>query len=102
MNKRILLITICCILLITSCTHNSNNNKSNNSITETPQTKESDEKVSYIKVIINDTTYTLNLENNKTTEEFTSLLPQEFNMSELNGNKLVNSSVVLLFSKLRV
>ena len=40
-----------------------------------------------LKVIISDKTYTLNLENNKTVEEFIDILPQTFNMSELNGNE---------------
>ncbi len=49
--------------------------------------KVSDEKVLNIKVIINNKTYVLNLENNKTVEEFIELLPREFKMSELNGNE---------------
>jgi len=49
--------------------------------------KESDIEVSTIKVIINKKTYDLKLENNKTVEEFLDLLPQEFNMTELNGNE---------------
>ena len=40
-----------------------------------------------LKVIISDKTYTLNLENNKTVEEFIDILPQTFNMNELNGNE---------------
>ena len=43
--------------------------------------------MSNLKVIISDKTYTLNLENNKTVEEFIDILPQTFNMSELNGNE---------------
>ena len=43
--------------------------------------------MSDIKVIINDKTYTLKLENNNTVEEFVDLLPQEFTMNELNGNE---------------
>ena len=49
--------------------------------------KVSDEKVNNVKVIINDKTYLLNLDNNMTVDEFIDLLPQEFNMSELNGNE---------------
>ena len=69
--KKVLLI-IFCSLLLTGCI--------NNDIKE-------DVKVSDIKVIINDKTYILKLENNKTVEEFISLLPKEFTMSELNGNE---------------
>ena len=43
--------------------------------------------MSDVKVTINDNTYTLVLENNKTAEEFYQLLPKDFNMSELNGNE---------------
>lgn len=92
--RKILLITICSLLLITGCSNKSddtNNNEANNSTNEVIKTKESDVKVSNIKVIISDKTYTLNLENNKTVEEFINLLPKEFTMNELNGNeKYVN------------
>ena len=43
--------------------------------------------MSNIKVIINDKTYTLNLENNTTVDEFINLLPEEYNMSDLNDNE---------------
>ena len=92
--RKILLITISSLLLITGCSNKSddtNNNEANNSTNEVIETKESDVKVSNIKVIISDKTYTLNLENNKTVEEFINLLPKEFTMNELNGNeKYVN------------
>ena len=71
--KKVLLIIICLILL-TGCRNNSIN------------TKESD-LVSDIKVVINNKTYTLKLENNNTVEEFIKLLPQEYTMNELNGNE---------------
>ena len=88
--RKVLLITICSLLLITGCSNNPNeikNNEVNNSTNEVLETKESDVKMSDIKVIINDKTYTLKLENNKTVEEFINLLPQTFNMNELNGNE---------------
>ena len=92
--RKILLITIFSLLLITGCSNKSddtNNNEANNSTNEVIETKKSDVKVSNIKVIISDKTYTLNLENNKTVEEFINLLPKEFTMNELNGNeKYVN------------
>ncbi len=80
MKNRVLLILVGCILLITGCVNNSNNNSTND-------TKESDIEMSNIKVIINDKTYMLKLENNKTVYEFLELLPQEFMMNELNGNE---------------
>ena len=89
MKKRILLIAICSLLIITGCSNKTNNDinssKTNNS--QINETKESDVEVSDIKVIINDKEYTLNLDNSKTVEEFIDLLPQTFNMSELNGNE---------------
>ena len=90
--KKVLLITICILLLFTGCSNNSNNQKlnedeANNSTNEVIETKESDVKVSDIKVTINDKTYTLKLENNKTVEEFVNLLPKEFTMNELNSNE---------------
>lgn len=40
-----------------------------------------------IEVIINNKTYTLNLENNETVDNFINILPLEISMSELNGNE---------------
>ena len=77
MKKKLLFITICCLILITGCI---SKNKQNN-------IKESDTNMSNIKVIINDKTYTLNLENNTTVDEFINLLPEEYNMSDLNDNE---------------
>ena len=82
--KKVLLIVISCLLLFTGCT---NNNETDNSVTKSKDTKENEVKVSEIKVTIEDKTYTLKLENNNTAEEFANLLPQEFTMSELNGNE---------------
>ena len=77
--KKIISILIICILLLAGCTNNSKNNND--------KTKESDIKMSNIKVTIDDKTYNLNLENNNTVEEFINLLPQEYNMNDLNGNE---------------
>ncbi len=77
--KKVLLISIYCLLIFTGCTNSSAN--------EINKTKESDAKVLDIKIIINDKEYTLNLENNKTAQEFIDLLPLKFTMSELNGNE---------------
>lgn len=74
MKKRILLIFIS-LLLVTACTKETANTKENNKI------------MSDIKVIINNKTYKLNLEDNETTKEFINILPQEFNMDELNNNE---------------
>ena len=45
------------------------------------------EVINSMKVIIDDKEYKVNLENNETTKEFISKLPQTFNMNELNGNE---------------
>ena len=50
--------------------------------------KESEEIMnSTIKITINNKTYTAILEQNETAKQFVNMLPQEFNMSELNGNE---------------
>ena len=84
--KKLLLISICFIFLITGCRNNNNNTELNIDIPEN-DTKDGDVTMTDIKVIINDKAYTLKLEDNKTAFEFLELLPQEFMMSELNGNE---------------
>ena len=83
--KKLLLISICFIFLITGCRSNNNNNEN----IDAPENilKDGGVTMSDIKVIINDKTYTLKLEDNETVSEFLKLLPQEFTMSELNGNE---------------
>lgn len=90
--KKIVLVVICCLLLATGCMNNSNshdrnNKETNNSTIKNNDNKESDLKVSDVKITIHDITYTLKLEDNNTVEEFVHILPQEFTMSELNGNE---------------
>ncbi|MBR1414200.1 MAG: hypothetical protein IJ574_06035 [Bacilli bacterium] len=72
--KKILLFSLI-IVLLTSC---NNNNES---------VKVSDNLISVLKVNINNVDYTMNLENNKTVEEFVNILPKTFKMNELNGNE---------------
>ena len=45
------------------------------------------EGVQTMKITILDTTFSADLENNRTVEEFIKLLPMTINMSELNGNE---------------
>ena len=45
------------------------------------------EVIPSMKAIINEKEYIIDLETNETTKEFIKMLPQEFNMSELNGNE---------------
>lgn len=84
MKKRVLSILVCFLLILTGCSNDSSNNEINNF---TNKIEESDTKLNYIKVTINGKTYKLNIENNKTAEEFINLLPQKFTMNELNGNE---------------
>ena len=86
---KVLLIVICCLLTFIGCKNNTNlnNNEINNSNIKENDIKESEVEVSSVKVIINDKIYTLLLDNNNTAKEFINLLPQEFNMNELNGNE---------------
>ena len=45
------------------------------------------ENLKNINVIINNKNYVATLEDNETVKEFLNLLPQEFTMTELNGNE---------------
>ena len=49
---------------------------------------ESENKMSFnIKAVIDNETYNAKLEENETAQAFMNMLPQEYNMSELNGNE---------------
>ena len=76
----LLLISISLFILV-GCNSKSNNNINNTEI------KSSKEVINTVKVIINDKEYTIDLEDNETANSFASLLPQEFEMNELNGNE---------------
>ena len=68
-----------CIFIVTGCNlNNSVKNIENDKINEV---------IKSMKIIINDEEYIINLENNDTVKYFINLLPQEFYMSELNGNE---------------
>ena len=83
--KKIFIILI--LLMAVGCNQIKNDNKiSNENINE----NESGEKMNDVKVIINDNTYILKLENNKTVDEFIDLLPQEYIMNELQETKRKN------------
>lgn len=104
MNKKIVFITIVIIICIALGIMLTINNKkkvvveeknvedevivndSNEIISE--DSKESEEPMNTnIKVIINNISYDAVLESNSTAQEFMNMLPQELNMSELNGNE---------------
>ena len=87
MKIKIILLSMCCLGLITGCINNYNKNKINNSEIDYNNNEERKENVTNLKVTINDKTYILNLDSNKTAQEFINLLPQQFTMSELNDNE---------------
>ena len=93
MKERILvsILIIVSIFIIPGCDFKNNDNKINNNVNSKKETKEkesnSNEVINSVKVTINGKQYTIQLENNETAESFVNLLPQEFNMSELNGNE---------------
>ena len=93
MKERILvsILIIVSIFIIPGCDFKNNDNKINNNVNSKKETKEkesnSNEVINSVKVTINGKQYTIQLESNETAESFVNLLPQEFNMSELNGNE---------------
>ena len=68
--------------VVSDITQNSNNVE-NNSING--ESREITRTI--IKINIENKIYTVALEQNETAKEFINMLPQEFNMSELNGNE---------------
>lgn len=81
MRKYIILIIIS-IFVIIGCTK-----QEDDSILENDNKSNINEVISSMKIIIDENEYILNLENNETAISFVNMLPQEFNMSELNGNE---------------
>ena len=100
-NKIIVFVILFCICIIGGLfiLLNRNNKVSDdfieNNITNLSQEKhqnivntESENKmISDIQVIINGKTYNAKIEKNETAQSFVSMLPVEYNMSELNGNE---------------
>mgnify|MGYP003571519391 CR=1 FL=1 len=89
-------LIILSLFLITGC--NSNNKEINNQSTQDNNIEEDiqikdettykyREVINSVKITINEKIYTIDLENNETVKSFVNLLPQEFNMNELNGNE---------------
>ena len=101
MNKKILIVSICILVLIIAVYIviflNSNNKKNtnlnnlsdrtNNSNIQSESKESEDIMNTNAKIIIDNKEYEIKLENNKTAQEFIKLLPQEFKMTELNGNE---------------
>ncbi len=99
MNKKILIISICIILFIIvvyiffNFNNKENTNLNNisdgaNNLYIQSESKESENIMNTnAKIIIDNKEYEIKLEDNKTAKEFIKLLPQEFKMTELNGNE---------------
>ena len=79
MNKKTKYYILVLILLfvVTGCNTKRNINNSNNS----------NEVINSMKITINNKEYQLNLEDNETARSFINLLPQKYDMKELNGNE---------------
>ena len=85
------LLIVICLFIAVGC--NQKNNETNNQNNSTNQqesnnkSNNSNEVIKSVKAIINRKEYVINLEDNETANSFANLLPQELNMSELNGNE---------------
>ena len=88
MNKKIIfcIVVIVFLLVVSGCSLKNNmNNNQNNNIDN--NIENSNEVINSMKAIINNKEYIITLEDNETAKSFVSMLPQELNMSELNGNE---------------
>ena len=86
MKKRLIvsILVIVSLFMIVGCNSKKiKSSENDNNIIE----NDSAEVISSMKVIINGKQYVIQLEDNKTAKSFVNLLPQEYNMSELNGNE---------------
>ena len=85
------ILVIVSIFMVTGCNSKNNdnevNNNENNKIETIEKDNNSNEVINSVKVTINGKAYTIQLEDNETAKSFANSLPQEFNMSELNGNE---------------
>ena len=73
--------------LLSLSTLNFNKTDVENDLNNKSEVEDIMESVKNIKVSINEQEYNAIIENNETAKTFVSLLPQEFNMEELNGNE---------------
>lgn len=94
MNKKVIGIIILVVFVLSAITgaivlvsNDSLSNKTNENYTNTINIESVNEMISKIKVIINGKTYSAKIEDNETGQSFTNMMPQEYKMSELNGNE---------------
>ena len=85
MKKRLIvsILVVISLFMVVGCNSNNKSSEKDNNIIENG----SNEVISSMKITINGKQYTGQLEDNETVKSFVNLLPQEFNMSELNGNE---------------
>ena len=76
------LIIVISLFIFTGCV-----SKNNSEIDYNLNDSSNYSEVSTMKIIIDNNEYLINLENNETVSAFIKLLPQEFSMTELNGNE---------------
>ena len=85
------LLIVICLFIAVGCNskkdETDNQNNSTNQQESNNKSNNSDEVIKSVKAIINGKEYVINLEDNETANSFANLLPQELNMSELNGNE---------------
>ena len=92
MGRRSLIISLLVVVtlfIVVGCNSKNSNSKINeNSNIDTKEKENEPSEVTIsMKVTIDGKQYTIQLEDNETAKSFVDLLPQEFNMSELNGNE---------------
>jgi len=92
--KKILysLLIIICLFIVAGCNQKKDETKTQDTQTSQQENNNyelnnSNEVIKSVKAIINGKEYKIDLEDNETTNSFVSLLPQELNMRELNGNE---------------
>ena len=85
------LLIVICLFMVVGCNskkdETNNQNNSTNQQESNNKSNNSNEVIKSVKAIINGKEYVINLEDNETSNSFANLLPQELNMSELNGNE---------------
>ena len=85
------LLIVICLFMVVGCNskkdETNNQNNSTNQQESNNESNNSNEVIKSVKAIINRKEYVINLEDNETAKSFANLLPQELNMSELNGNE---------------
>ena len=85
------LLIVICLFMVVGCNskkdETNNQNNSTNQQESNNKSNNSNEVIKSVKATINGKEYVINLEDNETANSFANLLPQELNMSELNGNE---------------